>query len=221
MPERRIRQPALSPFSPIEHQGSLQSVSLGFEGPFRTITIRTVIDGSSGNLSEPDVFSSGRLRFDYTHPDDSEMNLRIRQVFTDCTVTTTPFGLDIQTVPDAPQDEYTFKSVDRGVGRFNLQIDPYDPSQDRKMWVLAPGEAVERIINATGLSDREIAVLLEAANGVKTSDTASKLMISPHTVRAHVKNSTAKLGVGGKLEAVTWAMKNGVFRLVYQDESVG
>lgn len=60
------------------------------------------------------------------------------------------------------------------------------------------------------LTTREGQILVLLANGRSTSETAAELHISPLTVRSHVKSILAKLGVHSKLEAVSYALRNGL-----------
>lgn len=60
------------------------------------------------------------------------------------------------------------------------------------------------------LTAREGQILVLLANGRSTSETAAELHISPLTVRSHVKSILAKLGVHSKLEAVSYALRNGL-----------
>ncbi len=63
------------------------------------------------------------------------------------------------------------------------------------------------------LTPRELEVLQSLADGKSTDEIAQALFISPRTVRSHVKNVLAKLGVHSKLEAVTMALRYGVIRV--------
>lgn len=56
--------------------------------------------------------------------------------------------------------------------------------------------------------EREIVGLM--AEGRSTSDMAATLVLSPHTVRNHVRNILAKLGAHSKLEAVVIASRLGL-----------
>jgi DNA-binding NarL/FixJ family response regulator len=60
------------------------------------------------------------------------------------------------------------------------------------------------------LTAREGQILVLLAYGRSTSETAAELHISPLTVRSHVKSILAKLGVHSKLEAVSYALRNGL-----------
>ena len=56
------------------------------------------------------------------------------------------------------------------------------------------------------LSEREIAVLDEIANGTPTEEVARKLHVSPHTVRTHIKNILRKLQANTRAHAVAIAL---------------
>jgi DNA-binding NarL/FixJ family response regulator len=60
------------------------------------------------------------------------------------------------------------------------------------------------------LTAREIQILTIIAAGATNADVAEKLGISPHTVRSHLANILGKLGVAGRLGAVTAARQAGV-----------
>jgi PAS domain S-box-containing protein len=67
----------------------------------------------------------------------------------------------------------------------------------------APGE------NSTGvLTRREVEVLRLMTDGLSTKAVADTLHVSPATVRNHVQNVLAKLGVHSRLEAVAYASKH-------------
>jgi PAS domain S-box-containing protein len=59
-----------------------------------------------------------------------------------------------------------------------------------------------------GLSPREIQVLRGLAGGGDTGDIASELGISEATVRNHVQHLLRKLGVHGRVEAITLAYRH-------------
>ena len=66
------------------------------------------------------------------------------------------------------------------------------------------------------LTAREHQIIVLLTHGRSTSETAAALHISPLTVRSHVKSILAKLGVHSKLEAVSYALRNG---LIHADRS--
>jgi NarL family two-component system response regulator LiaR len=60
------------------------------------------------------------------------------------------------------------------------------------------------------LTERERQILELLSQGMRNDGIAQQLFISPQTVQTHVRNVLAKLGVHSKLEAVAFAVKNGV-----------
>ncbi len=62
------------------------------------------------------------------------------------------------------------------------------------------------------LSEREVEVLRCVAQGHTNQAIAALLFISENTVRNHLANIYAKLGVHNRAEAVTWAWQQGLFR---------
>lgn len=60
------------------------------------------------------------------------------------------------------------------------------------------------------LTEREVEVLVQLAQGVRNDDIASSLCISPHTARTHVQNILTKLGVDNRLEAAVVARREGL-----------
>jgi len=63
-----------------------------------------------------------------------------------------------------------------------------------------------------GLTRRESEVLVRLTAGSSTADIARSLAISKHTVRTHVQNLLAKLGVHSKLEASAYAVRHGLVK---------
>ncbi|MBW3643834.1 MAG: response regulator transcription factor [Actinobacteria bacterium] len=63
------------------------------------------------------------------------------------------------------------------------------------------------------LTDREREVLSLLAEGASTNAMMEALVLSPHTVRNHVRNIIMKLGAHSKLEAVTIAARAGLVSL--------
>jgi DNA-binding CsgD family transcriptional regulator len=62
---------------------------------------------------------------------------------------------------------------------------------------------------ARGLSRRERAVLGQLAQGRATEEIAQTLVLSPHTVRSHVKAAMNKLGAHTRAHAVAIALTAG------------
>jgi DNA-binding CsgD family transcriptional regulator len=51
------------------------------------------------------------------------------------------------------------------------------------------------------------------ATGASTAEIVEQLVLSPHTVRNHVRNILTKLGAHSKLEAVAIAAREGIVTL--------
>jgi PAS domain S-box-containing protein len=60
------------------------------------------------------------------------------------------------------------------------------------------------------LTPRELEVLRLGARGLSARETAERLVISPATIRTHMENIYAKLGVSDKASAVATAMRRGL-----------
>jgi two-component system NarL family response regulator len=63
------------------------------------------------------------------------------------------------------------------------------------------------------LSAREIEVLSLIVDGLANKEIAYRLNIAEHTVKNHVKNILAKLGVGDRTHAATAAIQRGIIHL--------
>jgi NarL family two-component system response regulator LiaR len=58
------------------------------------------------------------------------------------------------------------------------------------------------------LTEREREVLALMIEGLNNTQIAGKLTVSPSTIKSHVSNILAKLGVASRTEAVTLALRN-------------
>jgi LuxR family transcriptional regulator of csgAB operon len=65
------------------------------------------------------------------------------------------------------------------------------------------GEAAQE-----GLSQREQEILWLVQQGRKNQEIASKLFISPHTVKTHMYNIFRKIDVSNRIQAANWARQN-------------
>jgi DNA-binding CsgD family transcriptional regulator len=74
----------------------------------------------------------------------------------------------------------------------------------------AGGDADRRTAASFGLSAREQDVLAEVVAGRTNRQIGERLFISEKTVGVHVGNILAKLGVGGRVEAATVALRLGL-----------
>ena len=68
------------------------------------------------------------------------------------------------------------------------------------------GRAMRAPRRSDTLSERELAVLEEIAQGTPTEEVARKLHVSPHTVRTHIKNILRKLDARTRAHAVAIAL---------------
>jgi DNA-binding CsgD family transcriptional regulator len=64
----------------------------------------------------------------------------------------------------------------------------------------------------TGLSARELEVLELVAEGLSAAEIAARLVLSRETIRSHIRNVHAKLGVSDRVSAVVKAMRAGLIR---------
>jgi NarL family two-component system response regulator LiaR len=77
-------------------------------------------------------------------------------------------------------------------------------------------DAAEVIVQTAGrppkpgldLTERECAVLGLMVEGLNNTQIAERLTVSPSTIKSHVSNILAKLGVSSRTEAVTLALRN-------------
>lgn len=68
----------------------------------------------------------------------------------------------------------------------------------------------EEDCSPTTLSEREVEITKQIADGLTSKKIADKLFISPHTVQTHRKNIMRKLKVNSVSELVVYAMKTGL-----------
>ena len=64
------------------------------------------------------------------------------------------------------------------------------------------------------LSERERSVLAEVARGNETDEIAASMILSPHTVRSHVKTAMRKLDARTRAHAVAIALSAGAIEAV-------
>lgn len=131
-------------------------------------------------------------------------------------------------------DEYLFEALDAGASGFLLKTASPEKLVEA-VQIVAAGEAllspavtrrvIERfssvgragpdagaVVGAGALpelTEREIEVLGLLARGHSNSEIATALFVGESTVKTHVSNILAKLGVRDRIRAVVWAYENG------------
>ena len=128
-------------------------------------------------------------------------------------------------------DEYIFKGIEAGARAYLLKDAPIEDlfkaihtvyRGDSLIQPVVAGKLLDRFSEMTrqgqaqsvdALSDREMEVLRLLAKGLGNNDIADNLTITESTVKSHVHSIFQKLGVGGRTEAVTEAIKRGLIRI--------
>ncbi len=64
-----------------------------------------------------------------------------------------------------------------------------------------------------GLTDREVEVLREVADGNRNREIAERLFISEETVKVHIKHIMEKLGAADRTQAVAIGVRRGIIQL--------
>jgi DNA-binding NarL/FixJ family response regulator len=79
-----------------------------------------------------------------------------------------------------------------------------------------PGQVAERLaehIADESLTEREIQVLRQIADGNRNRDIADNLSISEETVKVHIKHIMGKLGANDRTQAVAIGIRRGIIHL--------
>ncbi len=69
------------------------------------------------------------------------------------------------------------------------------------------------------LTQRELQVLQQAADGLSNKEIAGKLVISEKTVKSHISNIFSKLQVNDRTQAVMYALRRGLVTMSPEDPS--
>lgn len=80
------------------------------------------------------------------------------------------------------------------------------PSADKRRRAEEPADE----LLASGLSNRELDVLIMLGERLSNKEIAERLFLSPETVKTHIANISRKLNVSGRLKAVAAAKKAGL-----------
>jgi two-component system NarL family response regulator len=93
--------------------------------------------------------------------------------------------------------------VIRGVARDETWLPPGQTGQVLRLLMHGPDrQSQDGTELLSALTDREREVLICLAEGIRRCDVAAHLHVSPNTVRTHLQNLMAKLGVHSAIEAV-------------------
>jgi NarL family two-component system response regulator LiaR len=71
---------------------------------------------------------------------------------------------------------------------------------------------------ANALTEREVEILQHMALGRTNQEIADVLVLSERTVRTHVTNILAKLGLSNRTQAVLYALRQGIAHMRYTRE---
>jgi DNA-binding CsgD family transcriptional regulator/GAF domain-containing protein len=102
-----------------------------------------------------------------------------------------------------------FAAIAEGVKRLQGRVEQEQDGTIAKLLVQLPRREHREEQTAPGLSERERQVLEQLAQGGRDREIAEQLYISERTVKFHVKNILAKLGVRTRVQAVYLAMQRG------------
>ena len=123
------------------------------------------------------------------------------------------------------QDEYIYKAIQAGARGYVLKDTELHALLDiiraaaQGESVLPPNIATKLVEHISAqrtqvhLTKREQEVLCLLAKGLRNKEIASQLNIAERTVKSHVANIIAKLGVSSRTEAVSQALKEGRIKL--------
>lgn len=123
-------------------------------------------------------------------------------------------------------DDYVLGAVRAGAGGFLLKDTAPEALADAVRTVAAGDgvvspRATARLLRALArpvddrvgeLTDRELNVVRLMARGLSNADIAVAASVSRATVKTHVSNVLAKLGLTSRLQVVVWAYEHGVVR---------
>lgn len=100
-------------------------------------------------------------------------------------------------VKDAPMHD----EAGNLIGIVGVSIELSDPDLAQALRAVADGDGHRRV-----LSPREREILGLLAHGLTGEQIATNLVLSPETIRTHIRNAREKLGASTRVEAVTMAL---------------
>lgn len=119
------------------------------------------------------------------------------------------------------EDESIFRAIQAGAMGYLLKNTPQDEIiqaveavyQNKRCVSADIARRLTEAIAREELTQRELEVLKLVANGLTNKEIAGCLFISARTARNHVASCLLKLGAHDRTEAVTTAVRRGLFRL--------
>ena len=139
------------------------------------------------------------------------------------------YGIKVLILTGHNEPEYLFKAVDIGVDGYILKDSRLDELQRAIQSVLSGESYIDsslisvlnnRLQNRNtyknkidSLTDRELEVLVQVANGMINKEIATNLNISERTVKNHVSNIFKKIDVSDRTQAAVFAIKNNIVTL--------
>jgi DNA-binding NarL/FixJ family response regulator len=103
--------------------------------------------------------------------------------------------------------------VIKGSGREELILAIRDVDQGRRHIPPNVAQTLAAHLVSEKLTSRELEVLTHMAQGQRNKEIGASMSIAEDTVKMHVKNVLAKLGVSDRTEAVTKALQRGLIHL--------
>ena len=171
-------------------------------------------------------------RAHHLHPDVILMDLRMPQldgVQATIRILSEDSYIKVIALTTYDSDEYVFQAIDAGAAGYLLKDSSWDELFQAVRAAYHGGSPLDpgvtgRLLNRLArrprhtadtnrLSQRELEVLREMAQGATNKEIATSLSISRSTVKTHVFKIFQKLGVNARTEAVTKAMQEGIIRL--------
>ena len=111
-----------------------------------------------------------------------------------------------------PMARLLYEALSRGIApeyvqRLLAAFPDVEPEQASPLSTQAPESD---LIEPLSVSERELEVLQLIAEGLTNPEIATRLFLSPHTVKVHTRNIYGKLGVHNRTQAVARARALGI-----------